>query len=701
MTTMIRTMILSGAVAAALAGPTRAQPSDARGAAAPGHAADLPVRAVKLYSSGVGFFEHAGRIDGNASATLQFKAAQINDVLKSLLVQDLDGGAAGIVSYPSHDPLGRTLSSFQVDISGNPTLADLLRQLRGAAVIVTAGGEKFRGTVLNVETRAALQLPGSPPVDTAVLSVFDGASIRQVDLGKVSDLALDDARLQAELARALSAVAQQRDQEKKPVEIDFRGDGERRVRIGYVVETPVWKTSYRLVLPARDEKPLLQGWAIVENQTDSDWNDVDLALVSGRPISFMMDLYQPLYVPRPVEELERYASLRPQTYGGGMPAVALGQEVVAARKAMGRGVAGAPSAAPAAPASDEARGEVRAGEEQMGFFAWGGDGTVRSIASAQQMGELFEYRIENVDLPRQRSAMLPIITDPVEVRRLSIYNLAVLPRNPLTGARVSNTTGKHLLQGPITVLDGGSYGGDAKIENVPPGQDRLISFGVDLEMLVDATRQDMTTTLLTGKVVNGVLELRRKLVASRTYVAQNRSTRDRTLLVEHPLRRGWKLAGGPAPVETTDAIYRFETPVAAGKSAELKVVEETVQSERMELIGLDIERLLVLVEQGELPQPVRDALRRAADLRQALALTQQRLAEADDALRRIAEEQNRIRENLRTVDRQSQYHARLMAKLNEQESTIEQTQKQRDDLQRTSAAQQQELERYLASLQVG
>src|SRR5205814_7408886 len=120
------------------------------------------------------------------------------------------------------------------------------------------------------------------------------------------------------------------------------------VRIGYVVETPIWKTSYRLVLPGEGadaagnkDKPKLLGWAIVENQTDNDWSNVQLSLVSGRPISFIQDLYRPLYVPRPVVQPELYASLRPQTYDAGM-AGALGDKAGAEARD-GLAVTGKPS----------------------------------------------------------------------------------------------------------------------------------------------------------------------------------------------------------------------------------------------------------------------------------------------------------------------------------------------------------------------
>ena len=231
-------------------------------------------------------------------------------------------------------------------------------------------------------------------------------------------------RLQEELAKALVALAQARDQDKKPVTINFRGDGERHVRIGYVVETPIWKTSYRLILPSgRRISPSLQGWAIVENQTDNDWNGIQLSLVSGRPISFVQDLYQPLYIPRPVVQPELYASLNPQTYDGGIATGKPGQPMQMA-KAMNRRFAGElePAAAPAPPASvafgvggggGGGMQADRAAEEPMDATK-----SVASVASAGKIGELFQYTVsEPVTLPRQKSAMLPIITDDVEVEQ--------------------------------------------------------------------------------------------------------------------------------------------------------------------------------------------------------------------------------------------------------------------------------------------
>jgi hypothetical protein len=278
---------------------------------------EVPVTAVVLFSSGVGYFEHAGTVHGNGATELRFKTEQMNDVLKSLVLQDLDGGRVTTITYPSQDPISKTLRSFQVDITGNPSLAQLLNQLRGAKVTVVAQADHLSGTILGVESRSRMS-DKNVPVDVAVLNLLTGAMIRSVELPSITSLTFDDPGLQEELAKALTTLSQSRDQDKKPVSINFVGNGDRRVRIGYVVESPIWKSSYRLLMG--DKGAMLQGWAIVENQTESDWNSVSLSLVSGRPISFIMDLYSPLYLPRQTVELDRYIGLRPQTYAGGIAA---------------------------------------------------------------------------------------------------------------------------------------------------------------------------------------------------------------------------------------------------------------------------------------------------------------------------------------------------------------------------------------------
>lgn len=675
---------------------------------------EVPVQKVVLFSSGVGYMEHGGKIEDNTTAELRFKAAQINDILKSLVLEDLGGGTVGAVVYPSQDPLTKTLKSFQIDISDNPPLADLLTRVRGAKVQISAQAEKIEGTVLGVEPRR--EASGIDTVITRwIVSVLtDGGAIRAIQLDDIRSIEFLDEQLQAELTQALAALAQARDQDKKPVSIEFRGQGERQVRIGYVMETPVWKTSYRLVLPDDDsDDGYLQGWAIVENQTDSDWNSVQLSLVSGRPISFVQDMYTPLYVPRPVVRPQLYASLTPQTYGDGIAEMdESNMDRFAGRGGLGGGGYGggarvqqmkARNAAPGADASTmEAvqslgyiRGAADEAEEAIDVTS-----SIASAASAGDLGELFQYVVGNVTLPRQRSAMIPIVTDKVKVDRISIYNPQVLANHPLNGARMKNTSGKHLLQGPITVFDGGGYAGDANIDNIPPDDDRLLSYAVDLKLNVKADTKSQTNVIQSGKIVKGVLTVTRKWAAAMEYVVENKSDDDRTVLIEHQKRGGWNLVDSPKPIEETDALYRFEDTVAAGKTSKLVVTEENVRGETMAILSANSDALLVYSRSGEIPKGVREALAKAAKMKSELVEFERQIAAAQQRITEITREQTRIRENMKTVNNNSEYYNRLLSKLNDQESQIEQIQKEIEKLTDQMESKRQELEQYLSDLTV-
>jgi len=657
---------------------------------------DVPVTKVLLFSSGVGYFEHAGSVRGNSATELRFKTSQINDILKSLVLQDQDGGRVGVITYPSQDPLAKTLKSFQVDITKNPSLADLLNQLRGARVTVAAQAERLNGTILGVESRKK-SVDRGEPVDVPVLNLLAGATIRSVELASIGSLVLDDPQLQDELTKALGALVQARDQDKKPVTINFTGTGDRRVRLGYVVETPVWKTSYRLLLDEKSPVARLQGWAIVENQTESDWNDISLSLVSGRPISFMMDLYQPLYATRPTVVPELYASLKPQLYADATEAnketVPLSAAAPAERapRRIGYDAAGRPVVSQLSAVVVTATGR-----DESDFAG----ASVASVAATGKLGELFQYTVPNVTLARQKSAMLPIVTDTIQVERLSIYNAAVLRTNPLNGVLLKNSTGKHLLQGPLTVFDKGGYAGDSRIDNLPPGQQRLLSYGIDLDMLV-TTKSSGVNTIMTAKIEKGVLILKRKRVQTLEYAADNKTTKDKALVIEHPIQLGWTLVSAQKPFETTASHYRFKGTAPAEKVTTLVVSEELVANESISLSASDYGPLFIYSQNGELPSSVRDAIGKAVQMRRDGLEFDRQVNQRTQRISEITAEQNRIRENMKTVAQNTEYYTRLLSKLNEQETSIENLQKERDALTATRDQLRRQLDDYLRDLNVG
>src|SRR5687767_4468423 len=282
-------------------------------------AVTLPITRVVLFNSGVGYFSRSGEVEGDARVDLSFQEQDINDLLKSMVLEDFNGGRIAAVSYDSREPAERTLASFAINLNDNPTFAGIVSQMRGERieVVLTPGAAnqpgKLTGVIVGVETQ---KVPaGAATVDAQFLNMWCAEGLRAVKLSDVQQLRFSNPVVESEFRRALDVLALSHDSQKKAVGLHFAGDGKRRVQVGYVIEAPIWKTSYRLVLGEKD-KPYLQGWALVENPTDEDWSGVKMALISGRPISFKMDLYNPLYVPRPTVEPELFASLRPVTYRG-------------------------------------------------------------------------------------------------------------------------------------------------------------------------------------------------------------------------------------------------------------------------------------------------------------------------------------------------------------------------------------------------
>ena len=647
--------------------------------------APLPLESVVLFTSGVGYFQHAGEVTGDATVEMQFAADDVNDLLKSMVVLDRDGGAA-TVTYASRDPVTKTLGTFAVNLTDNPSLGDLLGRLRGQKVELDAASP-VAGTIVGVEKRR-LEAGKDQTVEKQFLTLLTSEGLRTLALDAVTRIKLVDARLQGELEKALAVLALATDNEKKGVAIAFTGKGPRNVVVGYVQESPIWKTSYRLVLDgdAAATKARLQGWAIVENTTDADWRNVRMALVSGRPISFVMDLYQPLYVPRPFVEPELYASLRPQVYGQTM-SDADKQLAQAGRNLDDRANRGrlarreqaeGPPAAPAAMAADGAIA-IDAVSAQGGGAARGsaiaGIAAMQTAAAGSDLGELFRYEIEKpVTLERQRSAMLPIVAAEVEAERVAIYDERVLARHPLSGLRLKNTTGLHLMQGPLTVYDqagGGSYSGDARIEDMAPGTERLVSYAVDLDVEVAARGEGRAEEIVNVRLVKGALFAARKLARAKVFEVKNSGKNAVKVLLEHPLEGGWKLVAPEKPEEKTRDRYRFAVVTEPGQPVTLEVAEEMPIEETQVLTNLDDDTILFYSRAKATSPAVREALAEVVRRKREIEQLVRDKGVREQEIATIDQEQARIRGNMGALDRTSDLFNQYVRKFADQEKRIE------------------------------
>jgi len=670
------------------------------GSASAGQPVELPVRRVAIFSSGVACFECATTVEGTATATLNYRTDQINDVIKSLVVEDLDGGTVGTVGYASRDPIEKTLRSFGVDITDKPTLAELLDRLRGEPVEIS-GARAAQGVIFGVEKRET-RLGDESVLEEDVLNVLTAKGLEQLPLTAIEGVKLSNEKIEAELRKALQTLALGHDADKKSVSIQFNGQGKRRVRVAYLLEAPIWKTTYRLSLD-EEGRPFLQGWATVENATEEDWRDVELALVSGRPISFTMDLYTPLYVPRPREELELYASLRPPEYASAF-AEAAGHDEEEKAAPLGGRVARAKPADRAARAAGAPRTpEPGVAEEQTVAqrpLELEGAG-VRPVALAAEAGELFQYTIRTpVSIPRQHSAMLPIVNQKVAGEKLSIFNPATHPRHPLNGLLLENTTDLNLMQGPITVFDAGVYAGDAKLPDLRPGERRLIAYAVDLGTEVLVKQDPRPDEIVSLRIARGTLIHKHKYVDQREYVVKNKTDKQRTLLIEQACGDEWKLLEPAEPFERAPGLWRFKVVVPARQTGSQVVKLEQVTDQTVALGNLGLDQIRFYLRSRVISPAVKEALEKVVALRTELERVIREREQRERELNEQVTEQARIRENLRTLQQNTDTYRRQLAKFDEFETQIEKLRTQVAELRTQEEQKQRGLEDYLLSLNV-
>lgn len=298
------------------AGQTKpAQPSTSTPSAATDSTSRLPVKRVVLYKNGVGYFEHTARVHGTQDLSIDFTTAQLNDVLKSLTAVDLGDGRVSSVRYNSIAPLDERLKSLRLPFGEQVTQAEYLTALRGARVEVRSGSVTATGRLLSVEKiRKQRGRDDFEDVTTFAL-VTDAGEMRNFDLGAGTSVRIAERELTDEVGRYLSLIGSSRARDVRRMSFTAAGSGDRDIFVSYISEVPVWKSTYRILFPEKpNEKPLLQGWAIVDNTIGEDWRDVQLSLVAGAPQSFVQDISQPFYARRPVVPLPESVMLTPQSH---------------------------------------------------------------------------------------------------------------------------------------------------------------------------------------------------------------------------------------------------------------------------------------------------------------------------------------------------------------------------------------------------
>jgi hypothetical protein len=729
----IMTAALWLALAAVLSGQSllgqspSTQPTDP---AAAEPSARLPVTRVILYKNGVGYFEHSGHVRGNQDVNVDFTTAQLNDVLKSLTVLDLGKGRITGVSYNSTAPLEHRLGSLRLPVGENPTTAQFLDALRGARVEVHSGSATATGRLLSIEERAlqgrnapndGSDGPGLKASVTQVSLVSDGGEVRVFDLTPSTSVRVTEKDVNEEVGKYLGVVASTRDQDVRRMTISTAGNGERDLLISYISEVPVWKSTYRIVIP-NEGKPLLQGWAIVDNTVGEDWKNVELSLIAGAPQSFVQELSQPYYTRRPVVPLPENAMLTPQTHEatmetevvngqagpaigvvggvpGGVPGGSMGGVIGGIRAGsaggIGAGTGGglfrnSPPPPPAAPRPDAT--EIAESLEES-----------TTVGQSQEVGDLFEYKLKDrVTIRKNQSALVPILQSRIDAEKVSVWNPS--ESSVLRALWVDNTSNLTLDGGSFNVLEGDAFAGEGLMDAIKPGEKRLLSYAADLGVLVDSKLKSDNQRVTKVIIQHGVMTQSTQERQENTYTIRNRDTSPRTVVIEHPARAGWKLTDDdPKTAESSASFHRFRLTLEPKKTTSLVVKEYRPVTNRYMLTNVGDNEIKYFLEQKMINADVEKALRQVLSQKNDIAVIDAVISGRRAEVGNISEDQKRLRENMKALKGSAEEKAlveRYVRELNEQEDHVQTLRKEISDLQQKRDAAQSKLNGMIESLQM-
>ena len=696
----------------------------------------LPIRRVILYSNGVAYIERRGLVTGRAEIDLSFKQSQVDDVLKSMVVLDLGEGRIGAVSYNSSAPPSARMADIPFSIaaeSGSDMqggLAGVLSQLQGARVVVSTATRTATGSILTVEERTTQPDDKKPPVKThALVIASEGGELASFELSEVRSIKLVDEGARRDITEFAHATASARRRDAKTIAVTSDGVGSREMVVSYTIAAPIWKTTYRVVMDSTGQ-PFFQGWAIVDNVSEEDWENVQLSLVSGKPVSFIQPIQKPFYRYRPVVPVPDDLKLDPQVYdpegleGGGGPgggARAVSMEVNSNLAALAPGttdssttttgrqiqqlplngrnanasnlylVDGVAGASAATTSLSDAISSQRVG--------------VEAAATGSEVGDLFEYRIDQpVTVRRDRSALIPILQTKMAGERVSIFNETVRADRPLGGMLLENTSPLTLEDGSMTVIDGDAYAGEALMERLKPGEKRLISFALDLGTLATVrVKEDRNPTFLI-KVVGGVFQAHYYRTTEKVYRLTNQTDRPRVVYVEHPVNQGWELTDKTRkPDGKSTRFYRFRVPLEPRQTVELPVSERQALMDSYVLTDFTRADLELFITRNYVDAQTRAALERLIEIKTRIAAVDARLAAIEAEANEISEDQARLRENIKALSATAeakQLITRYVAKADEQESRLEQLTKDRKAALEERARLQAELDAAIRGLDI-
>ncbi len=700
----------------------------------------LPITHVSLYKNGVGFFEHTAHLTGSPTLSLTLTSAQLNDVLQTLTAIDLGGGHLTSANFNSTTPLAQQLANVPFslgnpsDADPNPTQQDLYTALRGTKVEVRGAGPAFTGRILSLELRSTADHAPSPATEAAahlsdparVLTLIsDSGATRSLTLTSATTVRLLDPALRTDLNTYLALLDRNRDQGLRHLTLTDHAPTTspttpRELRVSFLSEVPVWKSTYRLLLtssaapaaqPATNSQATVQGFSVIDNTTGEDWTNIHLSLIAGSPQSFLQPLATPIYTRRPEISIAENAQLTPQTHdaatdmikedGAPPPQVAgvAGMSGMAGGSAGGvlGGIMGGAGNGPNINLNNgpiDRIGPGSAGNSGGGLissshgtvtesvpYATLAQATTAASTNTAATDTLFAYNlIDPISIPRNGSALVPILTATLPAESVTLWSPSC--PIPLRALSVTNTSSLTLDRGSFSVVEDGSFAGEGLLDTIHPGEHRLLSFAGDQAVRVSADSRHDTRRVSHLSVQNGILRATNIEIAEVEYLVNDVAPTARTVIVEEPRRAGWELdssangaskSSDSSPTETTPTAFRFRVVTQPHETVRLHISQRHTLTDLFRLTDTTEPQLALYLRDHAASSALLQQLAPVFAAQTRLNSLDTEIANKQAVINTLVADQARVRNNLAALKGTSDERAlarRYTAELNTQEDTL-------------------------------
>jgi len=631
----------------------------------------LDVKRVIIFKHGVSYFILEGKQKGTGTFELEFKIDEMNDILKSLIVIDTsEKGYISSISYDAAIETSQLLKSIMLNVPDRDSFSSLVTQIKGAKVNLTIGSsDKISGIIMGIELLEKLITDGKVTEKLLALLRDDGV-ITKIPFSEIRSFEIVNEDLKKDLRFFLDTTIAGKKKDAKKITINCESGGDdavdRSVFVSFIRESPVWKTSYRLIMSkqqALDQKCLLSGWCMVENTTNQDWEEIELSLVAGMPVSFIYDFYRPIFINRPRIQPPKVLSARPSEIEDGLDMDKFDDYSVGESSSRAKG--------------KKKRKETMSREVYAampppapGGGALGGmsDQTILKKVAAQtsvqskDLGELFEYNISKpVTIKRKHSALVPILTEEIKSRKILLYNKNEHDKNPNACLEITNNTALTLERGPVTIIYDDNLAGEAIIPFLNKEDTRLLNYAVEQAVVINHEQESENLKVHRVSLRSSYSYEYYFTKMKTEYKIKNKTNEEKELYLDHPKTSNYKVKESPVDPEETPNYWRFKITLKPKDAITFKIMEQMESSTSYYLWNYSkddfLKRISFYIQQKFINEQLEGQLKEIADLIGRVNDLNVKKSKLESERDQMTSEQARIRENIAVLGKSTQESA--------------------------------------------